>query len=321
VTRGFVRFLDGCEGDGQHTERIWYVEGSGTSWTRAVTPYTGSVMAVAWDTTGTYLLHNADGARGGVRVTKRTAAGVFTGGRQVSSLRGRKIAQSGDLAASGGLWWAVWSEAADYSSPDTELFQARTVGPDQRRTRITRNRTLDHQPTIALRRSGATLAWARARNRDNTGQELRVATSTTVGSWRSRRFERARPAGLISGADLATSGTTTFLTWTEGQRTVVADNGSGAFNRRVFSTPGFNPKVRASHGRVFVAWETPDRPSDGLGSRSQVLLAERNGTTWTSAVVSPDRDASDELVGLSAARGRAAVLYSSGDNVRVRIQQ
>ena len=37
--------------------RIDYFEGSGTTWTRQATPYRGFVVAVAWDTTGTYLLY------------------------------------------------------------------------------------------------------------------------------------------------------------------------------------------------------------------------------------------------------------------------
>ena len=36
VTRGFARFMEGCPG--QDAERIWYIEGRGSAWTRAVTP-------------------------------------------------------------------------------------------------------------------------------------------------------------------------------------------------------------------------------------------------------------------------------------------
>ncbi len=79
---------------------IWYFEGAGSSWTAVLSPYRGRVLGVANDLTGTYLLYN-DGTN--TRIAKR-AGTAFTSGRPIAA-----PAQTGDVIASGGKWWAVFT--------------------------------------------------------------------------------------------------------------------------------------------------------------------------------------------------------------------
>jgi hypothetical protein len=67
------------------------------------------VIAVAWDTTGTYLLYIDGGVTSDLRITKRLTNGTYTGGRLLSTERGldSNFAE-GDVVATGGRWWAVW---------------------------------------------------------------------------------------------------------------------------------------------------------------------------------------------------------------------
>ena len=110
--------------------RIDYFEGSGTTWTRQATPYRGFVVAVAWDTTGTYLLY-VDIARLELRITKRLTNGVYTGGRLLSthvSFDGSSA--QGDVVAVGGQWWAVWREhVAPGGIPGDEFDQTSCSRP------------------------------------------------------------------------------------------------------------------------------------------------------------------------------------------------
>ncbi|MET0912093.1 MAG: AAA family ATPase, partial [Acidimicrobiales bacterium] len=80
---------------------IRYFQGSGTSWTVETTPYRGFVVAVAWDTTGTYLLYIDSALR--LRISKRQANGTYIQGRLLSTTMGPdgSLAQ-GDVVATAG---------------------------------------------------------------------------------------------------------------------------------------------------------------------------------------------------------------------------
>ncbi|HJW63782.1 MAG TPA: hypothetical protein VJ849_09795 [Actinomycetes bacterium] len=73
VTHGF----SGLWGSSCNTNFvIRYFEGSGTTWSVQATPYRGFVVAVAWDTTGTYLLYMDPALN--LRITKRQVGGDQT---------------------------------------------------------------------------------------------------------------------------------------------------------------------------------------------------------------------------------------------------
>jgi hypothetical protein len=270
LTRGFVTYNGpGCP------FQIWYFQGSGSSWTRQLSPYRGVVLGVAVDGVDTYLLYAADD---GIRITKRTAAG-FTPGRRLSSTAALTgVVPRGDVIATGGTWWAVWSEQVGPGGEfaPQELFQAKTYGTDLNRQQITFNPLWDSEPSLAKRPGGgAVLAWER---NDGPGAELsdiRVATSAD-GSWSSRAFATA--GSLNTQPDVFTAGVVTYVAWTRDGRAVAADNTGGAFASHTFLTPAsFRPRIAASLGTVFVIWTTPT---------PRTFFAERVAGTWSGTYLS-----------------------------------
>jgi hypothetical protein len=137
VTRGFASYVDwSCVTPIGHGSPIVYLERSGSGWRSERTPYVGTVLAVAVDVTGTYLLYNSEVGQpnSGLRITKRLADGTFTGGRELAP----GPADDGDLIVSGGAWWAVWSQSGPNGTPG-DLYQARTMVAAQASHRITTN--------------------------------------------------------------------------------------------------------------------------------------------------------------------------------------
>jgi hypothetical protein len=83
-----------------------------------------------------------------VRITKRLTDGTYTPGRLLSRNWASSSDTQGDVVATGGRWWAVWTE---YVGTQLELFQAYTIGgTGHGRQRITTNRLRDWGPTLAL---------------------------------------------------------------------------------------------------------------------------------------------------------------------------
>jgi hypothetical protein len=302
LTRGFVTYNgSGCP------FQIWYLEGSGSSWTRQLSPYRGVVLGVTVDGVDTYLLYQASD---GIRITKRTAAG-FTPGRRLSTAGlGGVVEPRGDVIATGGTWWAVWSEPVGPGGEfaQQELFQAKTYGTDQNRQRITFNPLWDNAPSLAKRPGGgAVLAWERNDGPRGEVSDIRVATSAD-GTWSSRAFATA---GDQNGQpDLFTAGTRTYAAWIRDGRAVAADNTSGVFRSHTFLTPAsFRPRIAASLGRVFVVWTTPT---------PRTFFAERVAGTWSGVYLS-DRDRPGFAV--TARAGKATVLMVSALRLFARTEQ
>jgi hypothetical protein len=137
VTKGFASYMDGaCVTPIGYGHPIAYFERSGSGWRSERTPYVGTVLAVAVDVTGTYLLYNSEVGQpnSGLRITKRLANGTFTGGRELAP----GLADDGDLIVSGGAWWAVWSQGGPNGTPG-DLYQARTMVSAQASHKITSN--------------------------------------------------------------------------------------------------------------------------------------------------------------------------------------
>jgi hypothetical protein len=199
---------------------IRYFEGSGTTWTAQATPYRGFVAAVAWDTTGTYLLY-IDFATFNLRITKRLTNGTYTGGRLLSThVDVDGSLPQGDVVAVGGRWWAVWREhVAPGGSPggeddQTDLFQASTIGGTlHARQRITTNPRWDSMPTLAAMPGSTfplTLIWSRGGSDLDPGQtDLRRALGSAGGTWSSNSF--ATRGTLNFWPDAQVAGTTTYV--------------------------------------------------------------------------------------------------------------
>lgn len=272
-------------------ERIWFFQGAGRSWTRVRSPYRGRILGATYDGTGAYLLYLAVD---GIRITKRTAAGVFTPGRLLSA---STYEGTGAVFATGGVWWAVWAEPTA-SGDVTSLFQAKTYGTDQARQRITFTGD-DDDPKLALRPGGgAVLAWSRtlpAAPADT--RTLRVATSAD-GAWASRAFAQTG----LTRHDLFTGPTHTYLAWEHGQRVTVADNTSGSFRSHTFATSGDFPSVAASGGKVFVIWSVL------VNGWDHARVAERSGGSWSGVTLGRSTDNHEFAWEVTAFRGRATVL-------------
>jgi hypothetical protein len=303
---------------------IEYFEGSGTTWTRQATPYRGFVVAVAWDTTGTYLLY-VDAARFQLRITKRLTDGTYTGGRLLSThvdFDG-SLAQ-GDVVAVGGRWWAVWREhLAPGGIPgdefdQTDLFQAYTIGGTlHARQRITTSPLWDSMPTLAAMPGSTfplTLIWARGGSDfgSDLPTDLRRALGSAGGSWSSSTF--ATLGTLNFWPDAQVVGTTTYVAWLRDGRAVAADNGGGSFASHTFNTPAIlhgPPAVAVSSGNVVVGWTVPTTTS------FRAFVAERVGTTWTGTYASPSSATRLQFLQGVAPRGgnATAVILSFGSRL------
>jgi hypothetical protein len=291
---------------------IEYFEGSGTTWTRQATPYRGFVVAVAWDTTGTYLLY-VDFTTFNLRITKRLTNGTYTGGRLLSThvdFDG-SLAQ-GDVVAIDGRWWAVWREhVAPGGVPgnefnQTELFQAYSIGGTLHgRQRITTNPLWDSMPTLAVMPGSTfplTLIWARGGSDfgSDLPTDLRRALGNAGGTWSSSTF--ATLGTLNFWPDAQVVGTTTYVAWLRDGRAVAADNGGGSFASHTFRTPAIlhgPPVVAVSAGTVVVGWTVP-------GASFRAFVAERVGAAWTGAYASPSSATRDQFLQGVAPRGGTA---------------
>jgi hypothetical protein len=274
-------------------ERIWFFQGAGQGWTRIRSPYRGRILDATYDGTGAYLLYLA---ADGIRITKRTAGGTFTPGRLLSNSTYEFA--SGAVFATGGTWWAVWTEPTGGGNV-TSLFQAKTYGTDQARQRITFTDDDDDDPELALRPGGgAVLAWGRtgpapASPDDRT---LRVATSAD-GAWTSRAF------AVTSSRrhDLFTGPTHTYLAWEHDSRVTLADNTSGTFRSHTFATPGHYPSLAASGGKTFVTWSVL------VNGRDHARVAERSRGSWTGVTLGRSTDEHEFAWAVTAFDGKATV--------------
>ena len=303
---GTVRGFASC---GDTAGQIWFFRADpGQPTFRQQSPYTGVVLAVAWDgVSATYVVYNTGTE---LRIGKRVdGTGSFTQPTTLSSAVGARLPRA-DVVASAGQWWAVWSEQVGPGGEfaQTELFQKRTLLGTQLRTRITFTAANvdDAFPTLSYYGGTVTLVWARATNPEQPGpSDLRIARSTG-GAWSSRVLATAGDQN--TDPDLLVYNGVTYVAWERDLRIVAADNAGGAFASRTFATRGADPHVGVSLGKTFVAWN--------IGS-GQVFVAERAGGVWTGAAVTGVPAA---LVAIPAQGGRARLIYRSDVDVRIRTQ-
>jgi len=288
---------------------IRYFQGSGTSWTVETTPYRGFVVAVAWDTTGTYLLYIDSALR--LRISKRQANGTYIQGRLLSTTMGPdgSLAQ-GDVVATGGRWWATWREHIGPGGgpgdefDQTELFQAYTIGGIfSPRERVTTNPAWDSAPSLAL--TPATtfpvrLVWARGGSDfEAADSDLRRALGDQDGNWVSASLATAGSQNFWPEVQVV--GRTTYVAWNRDGRTVQANNASGTFLSHTFLTSAaqnHRPRIAVAAGQVVVGWTTQ--------APFRAFVAERTGTTWSGKVASPAGVTRLQLLTGVAARGGTA---------------
>ena len=238
-----------CTDGGIADGRIWAFTRSGGRWTSVRSPYTGKILSVTGDSTGTYLLY----ARGdGIWITKRTTAGVFTAGRRLSPFGlGTRISPTGDVVARGGRWWAVWDENL---TPDrigqTELFQAKTIGAPLDRSRITTHPDRDGQASLALRPDGgAALVWSR-HDPDRPTVSVHLARSDDGRRWTSTTLSGD---ASVYRPDVLVVGGTTWVALNTRRGPTVGEDSTGRLAFRSFAVRGNATLLAASAGRVFLA--------------------------------------------------------------------
>jgi hypothetical protein len=303
IAHGFAQFPYGSCGN---NPLIHYFEGSGGTWTQEATPYRGIVMGVAWDATGTYLLYLAFGSTPEVRITKRLTDGTYTGGR-VLSRSGASANAEGDVVATGGQWWAVWTE---FAGSQLDLFQAYTIGGTAHgRQRITTHQLWDSAPKLALTPGSTfplTLVWVRGNTEpgSETQTDLRRALGNAAGTWSSSTLASIGVNNFWP--DVAVVGTTTYLTWIRDGRAMYADNASGVFVSRQFLTPVIEhgpSHVAVAGGVVYGGW---------TATVNRAFVAARVGGVWDGAFASPAGVPRFQvLVGLAPSGGKATALNVS----------
>ena len=189
-----------------------------------------------------------------VRITKRLTDGTYTSGRVLS--HGGACANSeGDVVATGGRWWAVWS-----SSLARTLWTCSRPTPSAGSPRPPAHHTpLWDSAWLALTPGSVfplNLVWVRGNTEGEsaTPTDLRRALGSAAGTWSSSTLATI---GVNNFMDIAVVRTTTYLTWIRDGRAMYADNASGVFVSRRFLTPVIEhgrSHVAVSGGVVYGGW-------------------------------------------------------------------
>lgn len=278
-TRGFVSFGGGTCARPAFAGTLRYFDGHDATWRRATSPYTGRVLGVADDTTGTYALYSN---QNGIWVGRRTTAGAFTKPVRLSTRgNGGAVLPQGDIVAQGGGYWAVWTEQVGPGGEfaQQELFQAKTLGAGActaaiSRQRITTHHRDDADPSLVLvpataGRSGAHLAWDRSDGAQGTSSWLMYASSGCNGRWTARTLFQV---GIHQDPDLTRAGSIDYLAWGHDARLVEAEISLAPFRSTAFAQPeAGNAHVSVSGSTVVVLFE----------SHGRLATRERHAGVWS----------------------------------------
>lgn len=313
---GFAGYRHGSCGN-----RLYYFEGAGSAWTTRATSLFGTVIDVAQDSTGTYLLYVIDELSGTpeLAVAKRTPTGTTTRLAIVAPATG---VAGGSIIARGGRWLAVWSQR-NGTAGDQDLYQygnlyssAGTSSP------VAVGSGDDRVPTLAFAPDGAVvLAFTRTWS---TGRVVRVARTTTGSTWSWRTAGSGLPINTdFPGLDLAVTTSGTFVTWTEStnaiSRVVVADDLAGTWRRQQppvpFDFASWDASLVASGTRVLAGYSNGDEYPTG-GAYFTRRATGSGG--WTEVPTGPGVPVSIDsagVVGMSLSGGSVTALVFSGGNL------
>jgi hypothetical protein len=272
------------------------------------TGFFGTVMAVTYDTTATYVLYFNDSQ---VRIGKRTNTGVF-GSRPVDT-RPAGVGSSGDIIARDGRWFGVWSKPVGPGEPEfaqRELFSSGT-GLGISRVTTTADNIDDHAPTLAYSGTIPVAIWARSPISEFPGGPSNLMVKKYIGgTWQGERvFASLGTANLVP--DMYITAGRTFVTWHRDGFIVVASNATGSFTSHRFNTPGSEPRVAASRtsgviDHVFVTWTAFGTTGD------RVFFAESASTgsvqgTWNGTTIASRASA----IGVGGFATKAIVTYAT----------
>ncbi|HEX8629809.1 MAG TPA: hypothetical protein VF755_16710 [Catenuloplanes sp.] len=316
---GFVGYRHSdCDG------RIFYFEGAGSSWRSSPTSLTGTVIDVAQDDTGTYLLYAITELSGTAElaVAKRASNGTITRLAVVAPLPAGWGYGKGSIIARNGRWLAVWPQA-NGTSGDYDLYQYGTLYPSGGTVaRVAVGSGVDTSPTLTFAPDGAVvLAFTRA---TGTGRTVRLARTTNGTAWSGRTVGSDLPINTdFPELDVAVTTAGTFVAWTEMtnqiSQVVVADDLTGGWRRQqppaVYDSANWDANIVASGSRVLAGYDSGDEyPTD------TVLFARRISATgaWTEVPTGggvPGSIDSKGVLGLSRTGGSVTALVFSGDTL------
>jgi hypothetical protein len=279
------------------------------------TGFFGSVMAVTYDTTATYVLYSNDSQ---IRIGKRTNTGVFSS-RAVDTWGGVATV-TGDVIARDGRWFGVWSKQVGPGGEfaQTELFSSGTgLGISQVTT--TAGTIDDGNPTLAYSGTIPVAIWSRTTFPAQPGPSDLIVKKYIGGTWQGERVFASLGTDNLSPDMYITAGRT-FVTWERDGFIVVASNATGSFTSHRFNTGGSEPSVAASTtsgviDHVFVTW-TAFGPTD-----FRVFFAESATTgsvqgTWDGTTLASGAFA----IGVGGFATKAIVTYRTPTSVAARAQ-
>ncbi|BEL04417.1 hypothetical protein Q0Z83_026080 [Actinoplanes sichuanensis] len=304
--------------------RIHYFEGSGSSWSSQATDLFGTVVGVAQDGTGTYLLHIVEEIAGTPQlvVAKRGTGGQFSRlavlGPAASATTGEG---KGDIVARNGRWLAVFPVPGE-AAGDTDLYTAGTLhhGLSTAKPFITGS-AADAFPALTLGADGAvTAAWHRSTATDKT---VYTARTTNGRRWTQRTVASTGPYSQLKQVDVAVSTAGTFVAWAErlpSIRVQVADDLTGSWQVQAppyeftNGTGSWDPVLTTSGTKVAVGYSHGDEyPADSA------VIAQRPAAegSWTTSrpVGEPSNIDSYAVVGFALTGTSLTAVSVVGDTV------
>ena len=303
-SRGFEHTFANCTRNSTNLSYLDTVSGHVRKFT---TSYAGTVLAVAQEHTGTYVLI-AD-AQSVLYVAKRDTSGSFLPPHRLGPTTG-----STALIAADGQWWAVWSTNAGYLQARTFAGQKGIpeLGPP----------VWKNSQGLTLVRDPAGLGVAAAWTGDGTtvvGRARAVdGTWRTVTAGKSDNFGQPR---------IAVDGRATYVGYVLRQATVLYGNGgSGSVFREVplpkDAQTRDDPMVVAGDGHVWIAWDQqglgyctgPAPECHGMNDYFTRLYSVDFHKTWDMTKNVYEGQGISSLIALNLHGGRARVSYYGCDS-------
>jgi hypothetical protein len=263
VAHGFVNATNSGYGS-----QLTYFRASATSIATRTAPYTGQVIATAWDgSDATYVVY----ARASTLyiAVHHDRSATFS---HPTVLTTSYTYGGADVVASAGKWWVVWAE---WDGSHTSLYQRRTLLGSGERTHAvsTPAGSNDMSPSLAYASGKATMVWARTPRNNAWPAHVELGTSTGA------LFSASTLVGgeENNGQQVAVSAGHTYVAFEHGtNRMYEKDNSTGTWVTHEFATHGLSGSVAVAGGVVYQAWSTVD---------ARVFLAARYAGNWAGSVV------------------------------------
>lgn len=302
--RGFEHTFASCT---RNSTSLSYLDTVSGHVRKISTPYAGTVLALAQEHTGTYVLI-AD-AQSVLFIAKRETKGAFLPPRRLGPTTG-----SAALVAADGQWWAVWATNTGYLQART--FAGRTGVPElgppvpQGSQGLTLVRDPADQGVAAAWTGNGTTVVGRARSVDGRWK--------TVIAGKSDNFGQPR---------IAVDGRAIYVGYVLQQMTVLYSNGGSGSAFRSVPLPKNtqtrdDPMVVAGNGHIWIAWDQqglgycmgPPPECHGTNDYFTRLYSVDFHKTWDMTKNVGEGQGTSAIVALNLHGGRARVSYYGCDS-------